>query len=193
VSSAPSRSRAAARLTPGALIEIVLGEVSPGDVVIIDGRSGAGKSTLARGLQRRWATLTTMPQLVALDELYPGWDGLAAGAEYAVARVLAPRRHGETARWQQWDWAEDRYGAERVANAAEAIILEGSGALTPGAAPFAAVTIWLDAPADVRKRRALERDGETYRPHWERWAAQEQDHISRNDPRSLATHVVELA
>ncbi|WP_413331490.1 AAA family ATPase [Microbacterium sp. 2P06AB] len=169
----------------------MLDAVSPGDVVIIDGRSGAGKSTLARELQRRWIGART-PQLVALDELYPGWDGLAAGAEYAVARVLAPRRTGATARWQQWDWETDRYGTERVVAADETIVLEGSGALTSAAAGFATVRIWLDAPSEVRRRRALTRDGETYRPHWERWAAQELDHIARNDPRGLATHVVEL-
>ncbi|APF33352.1 hypothetical protein A9Z40_07635 [Microbacterium arborescens] len=191
MSSAPSRSRVAARLTTAALIRTVLGETSPGDVVIIDGRSGAGKSTLARELQRQWSGPRT-PQLVALDELYPGWDGLAAGAEYAVARVLAPRRTGATARWQQWDWTADRYGPERAVGADETILLEGSGALTAAAAAFATVSIWLDAPSELRKRRALDRDGEAYRPHWDRWAAQEEDHIARNDPRGLATHVVEL-
>ncbi|OYC95261.1 hypothetical protein [Microbacterium sp. Yaish 1] len=191
MSSAPSRSRVAARLTTAALIRIVLGEVSAGDVVIVDGRSGAGKSTLARELQRQWGG-PQKPQLVALDELYPGWDGLAAGAEYAVARVLAPRRTGATARWQQWDWAADRYGPERAVKGDESIILEGSGALTAAAAGFATVRIWLDAPGEVRKRRALTRDGEVYRPHWDRWAAQEEAHIARNDPRGLATHVVEL-
>ncbi len=191
MSFAPSRSRAVARLTSAALVRTVLDEVSPGDVVIIDGRSGAGKSTLARELQRQWDGAQP-PQLVALDELYPGWDGLAAGAEYAVARVLAPRRTGAPARWQQWDWGTDRYGPDRALKGDESIILEGSGALTAAAAAFATVRIWLDAPSDVRKRRALDRDGDTYRPHWERWAAQEQDHIARNDPRRLATHVVEL-
>jgi cytidylate kinase len=38
---------------------------------------------------------------------------------------------------------------------------------------FAAVRVWLEAPATVRKERALARDGDTYAPHWDRWAAQE--------------------
>jgi hypothetical protein len=27
-------------------------------------------------------------------------------------------------------------------------------------------------------RRGIERDGETFRPHWRRWAAQEDEHFS---------------
>ena len=34
------------------------------------------------------------------------------------------------------------------------------------------------------------RDGETYRPHWDRWARQELVHIERDDPRALATRIV---
>ena len=34
--------------------------------------------------------------------------------------------------------------------------------------------ILVKAPDELRYRRAIDRDGETYRPHWERWAAQEE-------------------
>ena len=47
-------------------------------VVVIDGRSGAGKSTLARLLVDTWP-LPGLVQLVALDSIYPGWDGLSSG------------------------------------------------------------------------------------------------------------------
>ena len=30
------------------------------------------------------------------------------------------------------------------------------------------------APDEVRYERAMGRDGDTFRPHWERWAAQEE-------------------
>lgn len=191
MSSEPSRSNRAERLALADLVTVVLDEVTPHDVVIVDGRSGAGKSTFARELRRRWPSDASVV-LIALDDVYPGWDGLAAGAAYAVARVLVPRAAGEPARWQQWDWAADRYDGEHTLPASSAVILEGSGALTAAAARFATVRVWLDAPAELRKRRALDRDGETYRPHWERWAAQEDEHIRRDDPRSLATHLAEL-
>ena len=61
------------------------------------------------------------------------------------------------------------------------LVLEGCGALVPPAAAFAAVRVWVDAPTEVRKERALSRDGETYAPHWDRWAAQE-DAVYASDP-----------
>ena len=36
------------------------------------------------------------------------------------------------------------------------------------------VRIVVKAPDELRYRRAIDRDGEMYRPHWERWAAQEE-------------------
>lgn len=51
-------------------------------IVFIDGHSGAGKTTLAREVQDALATRTGVPpQIVSMDELYPGWDGLSAGSE----------------------------------------------------------------------------------------------------------------
>lgn len=44
----------------------------------------------------------------------------------------------------------------------------------------------MDADDAERKRRALERDGDTYRPHWDRWAAQEEEYIIRFQPRVCA-------
>jgi adenylylsulfate kinase-like enzyme len=41
--------------------------------VLIDGRSGAGKTTLAGHLRTRWESNV----VVALDDIYAGWDGLA--------------------------------------------------------------------------------------------------------------------
>jgi hypothetical protein len=38
-------------------------------------------------------------------------------------------------------------------------------------------------------RRALARDGDTFRPHWSRWAQQEDRHLERDDPTARATHV----
>ena len=48
-------------------------------VVAIDGYSGSGKSTLAAAL----AFLLPGWQVLHLDDWYPGWDGLAVGAQVA--------------------------------------------------------------------------------------------------------------
>jgi cytidylate kinase len=142
--------------------------LGPTVVVAVDGRSGSGKTVLGTAV----ATALGCP-VVHLDEVYPGWDGLAAGVELVTMRVLEPLAHGEQAGYPRWDWMRSRPGRTIPVDAATHLVLEGCGALVPPAAAYAAVRVWVDAPTDVRKVRALSRDGETYAPHWERWAAQE--------------------
>ena len=60
--------------------------------ILIDGRSGSGKTELARSIAAHWPEA----QLVRLDDLYPGWDGLDAGSA-AVPGILTDFR------WRAWD------------------------------------------------------------------------------------------
>lgn len=157
-------------------------------LVVIDGRSGAGKTTLA---QRLAAQLPAF-RVLSLDQLYPGWDGLRRGADAAINGVLVPLAQGRHGQWQGWDWNEDAPAGWHEIAAGTPLIIEGSGILTATAAASAPVRVWVEAEDAVRRERALRRDGATYEPHWERWAAQEREHLRANDPRSLATHVVRL-
>ena len=70
------------------------------------------------------------------------------------------------------------------------LIVEGCGALTPTNRRLATAGVWLDLDASQRRLRALARDGETFAPHWERWAAQERAHWAANRPADLADVVV---
>nr|WP_201469677.1 hypothetical protein [Microbacterium hydrocarbonoxydans] len=160
-------------------------------VVLIDGQSGAGKTTLARMLIDRWP-IAGRVQLVALDSIYPGWDGLHDGVERALDGILRPHGRGYLGEWRRWDW---ELGAEAESHAVDpslGVLIEGSGILTPATAMVADVRVWLESPESRRKSRALTRDGDVYRPHWARWAEQEQAHIDRDDPRSLATRVIDV-
>ena len=157
--------------------------------VLIDGQSGAGKTTLAALLRDGWRGPV---DVVALDDVYPGWDGLAAGADAAREQILEPWAAGESARWNRWDWARSAPGDEMLTRADASLIIEGSGVLTEASAPLAAVRVWLDSPEATRRDRALARDGDTYRPYWDRWAAQERQHLERDHPRTLATLVVDV-
>jgi uridine kinase len=157
--------------------------------VVIDGRSGAGKSTLARRVAENWP-LDVSVQLVALDSFYPGWDGLAEGGRIAVDEVLGPHSRGESGVWNRWDWELDTAAESHTVDPALGLIVEGCGALTRDAAAVADVRVWVDGPAASRKHRALERDGDGFRPHWDRWAAQEDAHIRAHDPVELASIVV---
>jgi hypothetical protein len=154
-------------------------------VVIIDGRSGAGKSSLAGRLTREWP-LRTPVQLVALDSLYPGWEGLERGAEIARETILVPHGRGRLGIWRRWDWEHGEPAEAHAVDPALGLILEGCGALTPASAALADVTVWVDGPHASRQARALERDGDGFRAKWNMWAAQEEAHMARHSPEALA-------
>ena len=133
-------------------------------VVTIDGYSGSGKSTLAAALTR----LVTGWQVLHLDDWYPGWDGLAAGADIA-RRIAADLRAGRASSYEAWDWENDTTGATTRVLLAPTII-EGCGAIEA----VADLAVWIADPGeDERRSRALARDGQTYAPHWRRWADQD--------------------
>lgn len=160
-------------------------------VVLIDGRSGAGKSSLAARLASRWP-LVGRVQLIALDSLYPGWDGLDAGVERALDGILRPHGRGLLGTWRRWDWSQEAESESHAVDPSLGVIVEGSGLLTPATARLGDVRVWMESAETARKARALARDGDTYRPHWDRWAAQERIHVERDDPRSLATRIVDV-
>lgn len=196
MSSARSRSSAdrlddALTAAVGAVSSRIAEVGASNPVVLIDGRSGAGKSSLARRLVSAWPGSGRV-QLVALDDLYPGWDGLADGARYARETILLPHAKGTIGVWQRWEWETGERAEAHAVDPSLPLVVEGSGLLTPAAATLADVRMWVDAPDGARKERALRRDGDTYRPHWERWAAQEDEHLRQNAPQTLASLVVFL-
>ncbi|MET0736311.1 MAG: hypothetical protein ABWY55_11820 [Microbacterium sp.] len=193
MSSAPSRSSsdpvaAALEAAVAAIIPAVMAVGAANPVVLIDGRSGAGKTSLARTLVARWP-LRGRVQLVALDSLYPGWDALEAGVEIARDLILRPHARGLVGVWQRWDWEVSQPAEAHAVDPSLPLIVEGSGLLTKQTARLGDVRVWLDSPGASRRHRALTRDGDAYRPHWERWARQEEAHVTRDDPARLATHV----
>ena len=133
-------------------------------VVTIDGYSGSGKSTLAAALAR----LVNGWQVLHLDDWYPGWDGLEAGAHIA-RRIAADLRGGRASSYEAWDWENSTTGA-RISVPLAPTIIEGCGAIDAEAD----LSVWIADPGENERRsRALARDGQTYAPHWQRWADQD--------------------
>jgi len=151
-------------------------------VILIDGRSGSGKTELARSL----VELHPEFQLLRLDDLYPGWLGLDAGSA-AVSGVI------ESGRWQAWDWAADSPGEWHELDASRPLVVEGVGANSRASRPLADAALWVELDAPTRKRRALDRDGDAFAPHWDEWAAQEERFIAREHPRRLADLTIDGA
>jgi para-aminobenzoate synthetase len=168
--------------------------MSPAPVIIaIDGRSGAGKTTLAVELAARLRAHHKV-SLFHLEDIYPGWNGLMAGVDRYVAAVLEPLSRGDAATWTSWDWEKRYDGDVRVTLPAEIVIVEGVGSAAAAARPHLSAVIWADSPEEVRRNRALDRDGGTYEPYWDQWAAQEEEWLSADDvPRHADLRVLNRA
>lgn len=155
--------------------------MSPAPVIIaIDGRSGAGKTTLAVELAARLRAHHRV-SLFHLEDIYPGWNGLMVGIDRYVATVLEPLSRGDAATWTSWDWEKHYDGDSRVTLPAEIVIVEGVGAGAATARPLLSAVIWADSPEEIRRTRALGRDGGTYEPYWDQWAAQEEEWLRADD------------
>jgi len=150
-------------------------------VVLIDGRSGAGKTVLAEAIAPRLDA-----QLVSLDELYPGWEGLQAGSDAVHETVLRARAPG----WTRWDWAAARPAEWHPVDPGRAIVIEGCGALSAANRARATFGIWLELDAAERRRRSSARDHGRFDRYWQPWADQEDAFIAREQPRDLADLVL---
>jgi uridine kinase len=155
-------------------------------VVAVDGRSSAGKTSLAAALREQLDA-----PVVALEDLYGGWDGLERGIALLVSRVLEPLAAGRTVRVPRYDWHAAAWGEPWTLEPPPVLVVEGVGAGARRAAAYASVLIWVEAAASVRKKRALARDGETFAPYWDAWAAQEDALLARERTPDRADLVID--
>ena len=154
-------------------------------VVAIDGRSGAGKTLLAAALARELDA-----PVVSLEALYGGWDGLERGIDLLVSDVLGPLAAGRAARVPRYDWLAGKWAEPVLLKPPGVLIVEGVGAGSRRAAAFESLLVWLEVPASARKKRALDRDGETFAPYWDLWAAQEEKMLAREHTPDRADIVI---
>lgn len=178
-----SPSEDADRLLRAALARpATLGE---GRLICLDGPAGSGKTTLADALRSAAPDATVLHT----DDLLGGWDGLP-GLAATVEAVLAPLAAGRGGRWRRWDWLASAWAETHEVRPGGLLVLEGVGSWSPRIAPLVTLLVWLDAPADVRRSRALARDGDVFAPHWEAWARDESAVLARDGTREHADLVV---
>ena len=168
-------------------------------IVLIDGRSNSGKSTLAAEIQNIiFRDGESAPRVVHMDDLYLGWNGLQAGADYLNRFILKPLSESYIAQWREFDWADSanaesangtaglsRNGQWREFQGGTPLIIEGCGALNQLSAQVADIKVWLEVPQVIRHQRWLEREGSN--DHWAEWAAQEEEFYAREKSSELAT------
>ncbi len=155
-------------------------------VVAVDGPSGSGKTTFAAELSERLGA-----PVIHMDDLFPGWDGLAPAPGLLTTQVLEPLARGERAAYRRWDWTADEWHEDVPVPASDVLIVEGCGSSVGPAARYAAVRVWVQADPDARMARGIARDGEAFRPQWERWARQEMEVFSADGTRDRADLVID--
>nr|WP_246421990.1 (d)CMP kinase [Nocardiopsis mwathae] len=154
----------------------------------LEGPSGAGKSTVAD----RVGTELGCP-VMRMDDLYPGWDGLAAVVPLVRAWVIDPLLRGGHPRWRAYDWDRGRHAEEwQETPTGPFLLIEGCGTGARELRPYLSVLAWVDAPADVRAQRLAQRgDAALYAPYREMWARQEDAFCAEHRPREHADLIIE--
>jgi uridine kinase len=170
-----------------------------GRLLCIDGPAGSGKTTLANEV------LASVPgsvevALVHMDDIYPGWGGLAPGVEHVSQLLVAPLAAGLPGRYRRYDWHAGQEAEWHDVAPVDLLVIEGVGA---GALDYDALIttlVWVNAPRDIRIDRGLARDAalvgldqpdDELREHWLAWSRDEDEHFARHRTRERADLVVQ--
>ena len=151
--------------------------LGPVRLVSVDGPACAGKTTVAGLLAAALGDV----QVVHMDDLYEGWDGLPTVAGRLEAWVLGPIRAGVPGRYRRYDWGLGAYAEWHDVPLRPALVVEGVGSASRAVEADASLRIWVDAPLDVRFARGEARDGGGFGPYWDAWAAAEHRHFAAED------------
>ena len=156
-------------------------------LVALDGRSGSGKTWLAGQLAAAANAL-----VIHMEDLYPGWDGLADTTAVLAKWIIGPLSQGGPARWRRFDWDAMRYAELHTTGPADVIILEGCGSIRTGLAATYSARIWAEAPATTRHQRLTARpDWPAYAPHAGRWARDEDRLYQAEQTRQQCDWIIE--
>ena len=161
-------------------------------LVAVDGPSGAGKTRFAVRLAKRLDA-----PVVHADDLLDGWDDQFTFWPRLESQVLAPLRRGRAGGYRKYLWHRGRFGDETVTvEPAPVVVLEGVGSARRVIRPELSLTVFVDAPPELRLSRALARDGDdsvAFRAYLERWRAAEDRHFAEDDTVANADLVVDGA
>ncbi|HWE81622.1 MAG TPA: hypothetical protein VG265_08215 [Gaiellaceae bacterium] len=170
-------------------------------LIAIDGCGGSGKSTLARQL----ASVLPASSVVEFDDFYlPSADrrerarrgDREIGGDFDWRRlrdqVLEPLASGAPCRYRRHDWERDEPGVQATVPASEVVIVEGSYVTRPELRGYFDLTIWVEAPRELRLERGLERDGEAARERWlGDWMPEEDRYVAVQRPADRVDIVVD--
>jgi uridine kinase len=160
----------------------------PGGVrlVAVDGYGGAGKSTFAA----RLGAALGGAAVVHTDDFATGESGVEWWPRLE-REVIVPLLAGEAARYRRWDWEAKRLAEWHTVEPMAAVVIEGVSSARRAAADRLAYVIWVEAPAELRLERGLQRDGREALSSWDAWMAEEVAHFAQDGTRARCDLVVD--
>jgi uridine kinase len=147
-------------------------------LIAVDGFGGSGKTTLAEWLVDRLGGTRVCSDDFARPRVL-GWDWRRFDEQ-----VLSPLLADETARYQRYDWDDDRLAEWLEIEPGGFLIAEGVSISRRELGDPWDMQVWVECPYELRLRRGIERDGEAMRDTWvnfwmpeeDRYAAEQQAH-----------------
>lgn len=152
----------------------------------VDGFGASGKTTLAA----RIAAALPGSVVIAVDDFarpgLRGWD-----LQRFAAQVLEPLLLQRPGRYQRWDFERDVGADWVIVPTGVPVIVEGVSATDERLAVPWDVTLWVEASAEVRWSRILQRDGPDRLELWrDDWLPSEQAYAQDQRPFERADYVV---
>lgn len=156
-------------------------------LVAIDGYGGAGKTTLAAALADCLIDAVVVHTDDSARPNVPGWEW-----QRFVAQVLDPLLSDRAARYQRYDWGQDRLAEWHDVPVGGVVIAEGVSILRRELGDPWDVKVWIDCPHDLRLARGVARDGEAPRGQWEQvWMPEEDAYFTDQRPDLRADYVID--
>jgi uridine kinase len=167
-------------------------------IVLIDGRAASGKSQFAKDLAEAFFQVDRQAaRTIHMDDLYPGWNGLAEGSVYLLTNILLPLASSRSANWQVWNWRKNHRGAEEPGNGRREfsggtlLIVEGCGSISRLSYEHSDFQVWIDADNKERKERFSLRDQGKFDEFFGIWSAQEDEYYEKEKSKQLAQLIVQ--
>jgi uridine kinase len=166
-------------------------------LVCIEGLGGAGKTTLARALAAHRSDIT----LVHGDDFYGpeerdwrSWTPRQGYERYfdhqrVERQLLRPLKAGQQARFQRYDWDNNTLADWVTVEPQGIVLVEGVYLLRRELRSYWDLTVYVDAPRDLRQNR-LHARGENDEGWIQRWAAAEDYYEQVEQPAQAADLVV---
>ena len=153
-------------------------------LIAIDGCGASGKTILARWLADRLNGIRVCSDDFARPGVL-GWEW-----QRFQNQVLSPLLADKRARYQRYDWDENRLAEWHDIAPGGVLIAEGVSISRMELGDPWDMKVWVECPYDLRLARGIERDGTAKLDMWHLWMAEETRYVEEQRPHERADYVV---